>query len=87
MAFLLTIHIFVTLSLIGIILLQRGDTSGGILGSGSQKMFSARGASNFLTKLTAILAALFIANCILMTMFTSASIRQSTKLFDTKDDD
>lgn len=85
MTILLTIHIFITLALIGIILMQRTDSGGGILGGGSSSgggMFTARGTANILTRITAVLAALFIGNCILMTVVTNSQIRHATSLLD-----
>ncbi len=58
---LLIIHLFVTLTLIGVVLLQRSE--GGGLGIGSSQgmgsFMSGRGTANLLTRTTAILAALF----------------------------
>ncbi|RZI46902.1 preprotein translocase subunit SecG [Candidatus Finniella inopinata] len=88
MNLLLTIHILITISLIGVILLQRSEGGGGLLGgSGSgagNSMFTARGAANLLTRITAVLAVLFIGNCILMTIITSSQLRQASSLLDTK---
>ena len=82
MSILLTIHVIVTISLIGIILIQKGE-GGGILGSGaSHSMFTARGTANFFTHLTAILATLFIANAIAMTILTSHQIKRTQHIFD-----
>src|SRR5580658_453103 len=58
---LLIIHLFVTLALIGVVLIQRSE--GGGLGIGSSQgmgsFMSGRGTANLLTRTTAILAALF----------------------------
>lgn len=79
---LLIIQIFITLALIGVILLQRSE--GGALGMGggnsSSSMFTARGSANLLTRITAILAILFMGNCLLMTVITSHSINNQTKI-------
>ncbi len=60
--FLLTLHLLVTLALIGIVLIQRSE--GGGLGIGqSQGMgafMSGRGTANLLTRGTAVLATLFM---------------------------
>ena len=60
---LLIIHLFVTIALIGIVLIQRSE--GGGLGIGtSQGMGSfmgGRGTANLLTRTTAILATMFFA--------------------------
>src|SRR5579863_1916252 len=61
-AVLLIIHLFVTLALIGVVLIQRSE--GGGLGVGSSQgmgsFMSGRGTANLLTRATAILAALFM---------------------------
>ena len=79
---LLIIQIFITLALIGAILLQRSE--GGALGMGgggnSSSMFTARGSANLLTRVTAVLAALFMGNCLIMTVTTSHSIKNETKV-------
>ena len=60
---LLIIHLFVTLALIGVVLIQRSE--GGGLGIGSSQGMGAfmggRGTANLLTRTTAILAAMFMA--------------------------
>ncbi len=79
---LLIVQIFITLALIGVILLQRSE--GGALGMGggnsSGSMFTARGSANLLTRITAVLAVLFMGNCLFMTVLTSHSIKNQTKI-------
>jgi preprotein translocase subunit SecG len=62
-AVLLIIHLFVTLALIGIVLIQRSE--GGGLGIGSSQgmgsFMSGRGTANLLTRTTGILATAFMA--------------------------
>ena len=59
---LLIIHLFVTLALIGVVLIQRSE--GGGLGIGSSQgmgaFMSGRGTANLLTRTTAILATIFM---------------------------
>jgi preprotein translocase subunit SecG len=59
---LLIIHLFVTLALIGVVLIQRSE--GGGLGIGSSQgmgsFMSGRGTANLLTRTTAILATMFM---------------------------
>jgi preprotein translocase subunit SecG len=59
---LLIIHLFVTLALIGVVLIQRSE--GGGLGIGSSQgmgaFMSGRGTANLLTRLTAVLATVFM---------------------------
>lgn len=61
-AVLTIVHLFVTLALIGVVLIQRSE--GGGLGIGSSQgmgsFMSGRGTANLLTRATAILAALFM---------------------------
>jgi preprotein translocase subunit SecG len=56
----IVIHLMVVLALIGVVLLQRSEGGGLGIGGGSGFM-TARGATNALTRTTAILAALFFA--------------------------
>ncbi len=59
---LLIIHLFVTLALIGVVLIQRSE--GGGLGIGSSQgmgsFMSGRGTANLLTRTTAILGTIFM---------------------------
>ena len=60
--FLLILHLLVTLCLIGTVLIQRSE--GGGLGIGTTQgmgsFMSGRGTANLLTRLTAVLAAMFM---------------------------
>ncbi len=60
---LLIVHLFVTLTLIGVVLIQRSE--GGGLGIGTSQgmgsFMSGRGTANLLTRTTAILGGLFFA--------------------------
>ena len=61
-AIILIVHVVLTISLIGLILIQRGKGAdiGAAFGSGaSQTVFGSQGSGSFLTKSTAILATLF----------------------------
>lgn len=66
--FLLTLHVLVSLLLIGGILLQPGSKGGGLGatfgGGGANSAFGAQGAAPFLSKLTYWLAAGFMITCI-----------------------
>jgi preprotein translocase subunit SecG len=59
---LLIIHLFVTLALIGVVLIQRSE--GGGLGIGTSQgmgsFMSGRGTANLLTRTTAVLAVIFM---------------------------
>jgi len=68
-AFLLVLQILVSVSIIALVLLQHGKGAdmGAAFGSGSSgTVFGARGSGSFLTRTTAILAAVFFVNCLLI---------------------
>lgn len=67
-ALLTVIHVLVCLTMVGIILLQRGKGAdiGAAFGGGSHTLFGARGATTFLAKVTIGCAAIF--------MFTSITL-------------
>jgi len=58
---LLVIHVLVAVAIVGLVLLQqgRGADMGAAFGGGSQTLFGARGAANFLTRVTTVLATVF----------------------------
>ncbi len=60
---LLVIQVFVTIALIGIVLIQRSEGGGLGLGSGQGmgSFMTGRGTANLLTRTTAVLATLFMA--------------------------
>ena len=72
--FLLVFHLLVTLILIGIILIQRGEDAGA--GGGGSGLPGARSGKNPLTRVTAVLAAIFFADCLGMAIL----IRQESKI-------
>ena len=78
--FLLIFDIIVAVLLIGSVLLQKSE--GGALGLGvSQDSFiSSRSAGNFLTKATAILAALFIITSISLTIISKEEFSSTSVL-------
>ncbi len=69
MIFLLVLHVFICLALVGLVLIQQGQgaEAGAAFGSGaSQTVFGSRGAGSFLTRLTGgLAAALFITSMVL----------------------
>jgi len=73
---LLVVHIMVAVSLIGVVLLQRSEGGAlGIGGGGGGGFMTGRGAGNALTKTTAVLAAMFFATSMGLTMMAG---RQTT---------
>ena len=68
----LIIHAILAIALIVVILLQRSDGGalGGIGGGNFSGMLTGRSSANFLTKLTAVLAAMFLANSLLLAILS-----------------
>ena len=67
---LITIHLLVVIALVGFVLVQRSE--GGVLGSGGGGGFmTGRGQANFMTRTTAILAALFFATSLSLTLLAN----------------
>lgn len=64
--FLLVVHAIIAAALVAVILMQRSE--GGGLGTGGSPtgLMSARGAADFLTRATTVLASLFVLMSILM---------------------
>ena len=78
---LLIFHLMIAAGLVGIVLLQRSE--GGALGIGGGGGFmTGRGASNFLTKATAGLAAAFFTTSLLLTLLATRPTT-SRSIFDT----
>jgi preprotein translocase subunit SecG len=67
--FLLVVQIFVSLGIITLVMLQQGKGAnmGAGFGAGaSGTVFGARGSGSFFTRATAVLAAVFFLNCLLI---------------------
>lgn len=58
--FLLVVHALVAATLVGVILVQRSEGGGLGMGGSPSGLMSARGAADFLTRATAVLAAVFV---------------------------
>jgi preprotein translocase subunit SecG len=61
---LIVVHVVVALAIIGLVLLQHGkgaDMGSGFGGGSSGSLFGATGSANFLSRTTAVLAAIFFA--------------------------
>ena len=79
---LLIIHLFVTITLIGVVLIQRSE--GGGLGIGSSQgmgsFMSGRGTANLLTRATAILATAFFVLSLLMAFLDRGAVQRRSIL-------
>ncbi len=72
--FVTVLHIVLCFALIGVVLLQHGkgaDIGAAFGGGASQTVFGARGAGNFLTKLTTGCVVLFMVTSIALSYFTA----------------
>ena len=76
---LLIIHVMIALALIGVVLLQRSE--GGALGmgggGGGGGFMTGRGAANFLTRVTAGLAAAFFTTSLILSLVASQPSQRS----------
>jgi len=80
---LLVVQVLVAISLIGLILIQhgKGADAGAAFGSGaSSTVFGSQGSSNFLTKTTAILAFIFLANSLTLAYLASERMHKQESL-------
>ncbi|MFM9889925.1 MAG: preprotein translocase subunit SecG [Rickettsiales bacterium] len=69
---LLVVHVIIATGLIGLVLLQRSESDGFGLGSGSNaNLMSGRSAANLMTRATAIMAAIFIINSLVLSILAS----------------
>ena len=76
--FLLVVHFLIAFALVTVILMQRSE-GGGLTGGGSPAgLMSARGASDFLTRSTAILATAFVVLSIVLAVM--AATRHATSI-------
>lgn len=69
--FLLIVQFFVAFAMVAVILMQKSEGGGLTSGGSPSGLMSARGAADFLTRATAILATLFIALSILLAVMAA----------------
>ena len=82
---LLTFHILVGLTLIGLVLIQHGKGAdmGAAFGSGSSgSLFGASGSANFMSRTTGVLAAIFFATSLSLTYLASSKPAVSGSVVD-----
>jgi preprotein translocase subunit SecG len=75
----IVIHIVASLALILIVLLQtgRGAEMGAAFGGASQTLFGGSGGTTFMSKLTTVVAVLFMVTCLGLTYLSSAPQEKS----------
>lgn len=82
---LLVVQVLVSVSLIGLILIQhgKGADAGAAFGSGaSTTVFGAQGSGNFLSRTTAILAFIFLTNSLGLAWLATQRVRTNGSLMD-----
>ncbi|MEW7978141.1 MAG: preprotein translocase subunit SecG [Candidatus Sedimenticola endophacoides] len=76
---LIVVHLFLSLGLIGLVLIQhgKGADAGAAFGSGaSGTVFGAAGSANFLSRATALLASLFFVTSLTLAWFAMQSVER-----------
>src|SRR5512134_496739 len=71
-------HVLIALAIIGLVLLQHGkgaDMGSGFGGGASGSLFGATGSANFLSRTTAVLAAVFFVTSLGLTYFSASKSR------------
>lgn len=84
--FLMVIQVLVAVAVIGLVLLQQGKgaDAGAAFGSGaSSTVFGARGSANFLSRATAILAAVFFCVSLALAYLVHGTSRAPASIVDT----
>ncbi len=82
----LAVQMLTALGMIGLILIQQGKGAdmGAAFGSGgSGSLFGASGSANFLSRSTAVLAAIFFASTLALAYFANARPTSSGSVLDT----
>jgi preprotein translocase subunit SecG len=76
--FLLIVQTIIAASLVGVILIQRSEGGGLGVGGSSSGFMTARGAADFLTRLTAVLGGVFILLSILLAGYAGVTAKPVT---------
>jgi len=76
--FLLVVQAIIAFALVTVILMQRSEGGGLGMGGSPSGLMSARGAGDFLTKATAVLAVLFVGMSIVLAVVAATTHRVSS---------
>jgi preprotein translocase subunit SecG len=82
---LIVAHVLVALTIIGLVLLQHGkgaDMGSGFGGGASGSLFGATGSANFLSRTTAVLAAIFFIMSLALAYFATTKPREDSGVMD-----
>ncbi|HEY7241824.1 MAG TPA: preprotein translocase subunit SecG [Burkholderiales bacterium] len=81
----IVVHVLVAMAIIGLVLLQHGkgaDMGSGFGGGASGSLFGATGSANFLSRTTAILAAVFFASSLTLAYLATTRPREAGSVVD-----
>ena len=82
---LVVLHVLMALAIIGLVLLQHGkgaDMGSGFGGGASGSLFGATGSANFLSRTTAVLAAVFFVSSLALAYFATQRPTESGSIVD-----
>jgi preprotein translocase subunit SecG len=82
---LVVLHVLMALAIIGLVLLQHGkgaDMGSGFGGGASGSLFGATGSANFLSRTTAVLAAIFFVSSLALAYFATQRPVESGSVVD-----
>ncbi len=85
--FLITLHVFISFIMIGVVLLQSGKGAeiGAAFGGSSQTVFGSRGPGTFLSKATAWAATIFMLTSLSLAILSKQAVTGSS-ILDNLDD-
>jgi preprotein translocase subunit SecG len=81
----IVVHVLIAIAIIGLVLLQHGkgaDMGSGFGGGASGSLFGATGSANFLSRTTAVLAALFFVSSLTLAYFATQTPREAGSVVD-----
>ena len=81
--FLIFVHLLVCIALVGVVLTQSGKgggLAGGAFGGSAQTVFGGRGATDFLTRATMVLAAVFFMTSLGLALMSTGVATRSKSL-------
>ncbi|MBS1214137.1 MAG: secG [Proteobacteria bacterium] len=83
---LIVVHVLIAVSIIGLVMLQQGrgaDAGAGFGGGASNTVFGARGSASFLSRTTAILAAVFFSSSLFLAYLGDNQDNKKDELMET----
>ena len=81
----IVVHVLVAMAIVGLVLLQHGkgaDMGSGFGGGASGSLFGATGSANFLSRTTAVLAAVFFASSLGLAYLATTKPREAGSVVD-----